>query len=103
MNGFKAGRMPDEKTREHRRRLITIGTAVQANEWAPAGIRGCLGIVTDKGDYGVTVAMLMPMSTHEPGFYLPTAQPHRTYAVLRWDHVDFVGETIYQPVEEESA
>ena len=55
-----------------------VGSVVQANEAAPKEMIGTLGIVTDKGPYGVTITC-------------PQPDTKRVSRILSWEQVDYVG------------
>lgn len=57
-----------------------VGSVVQANASAPDEMIGALGIVTDKGPYGVTISC-------------PRPDAKTMDCILSWEQVDYVGQS----------
>ena len=57
-----------------------VGSVVQANHDAPDGMAGILGVVLDKGPYGVTMAC-------------PSPEARTEKYILTWDQEDYIGQS----------
>lgn len=76
--------------RESMRQNITVGGIIQANDRAERRFRRALGIVTEKGAYGVIAAILIPGE-------------RETETVLQrfaWDQIEYAGEAALMPKAE---
>ena len=77
--------------RDSMRMNIITGSVIQANENAPMDLRGCLGIVTSKGPWGVGLHFPVP---GKPGMIGTQPAMMTLEARLGWEQVDWIGDAM---------